>query len=213
MVVYNDGQADETRHTIGIRRFGQLGSAFRYNTELILQFGVFGAKDILSFAIETDYHYRLLNVRFRPELGMKLDYIGGDRRHGDDELNTFNPLFPNPAYFGLLAQMTPMNLLDVHPSVRLEVSERAELILEWDFFWRASKEDGLYAPPRFLVREGQDAEALYIGHQPGAEFLYRFDRHLTWDTELSYFAAGAFIRETGESEDIFHLASTLSYRF
>lgn len=210
---FNDGVAPETRHTIGARRFGTLGPSFLYNTEFMFQFGEFGTKRVRAFAIETDYHYRLDELRFRPTLGIKLDYISGDRDRGDDRLGTFNPMFPNPSYFGLLGQITPMNLIDVHPSMALELTKGAELLFDWDFFWRASKADGLYGPPRFLIREGHDAESRYIGHQPGAELVLRMGRHITWRSEASYLVAGDFIQETGESENIFHFASTLSYRF
>jgi len=152
-------------------------------------------------------------LRFRPTLGIKLDYISGDRHRGDDRLGTFNPMFGNPSYFGLLAQIMPMNLIAVHPSVGLELTSEAELLLDWDFFWRASKADGLYGPPRFLIREGDDAESRYIGHQPGGVIVFRIGRHITWRSEASYFIAGDFIQETGESENIFHFASTLSDRF
>jgi hypothetical protein len=210
---YNDGVAPETRHTFGIRRFGPIGPSFRFNTEVMFQFGDFGSKRITAFSVSTDYHYRLHNTRFRPELGIKLDYISGDRRHGDENLNTFNPLFPNPSYFGLLGQLAPMNFFDVHPSVILELGHRAALMIDWDIFWRASKEDGLHVPPRFLFREGEQAESRYIGHQPGIEFVYVFGRHLVWNTEASYFVSGPFIEETGASENIFHFASTMSFRF
>ncbi len=210
---YEDGTAPETRHTIGVRRFGSIGRSFRYNTELMFQFGSFGKNGITAFGLETDYHYLFLDAPLRPEPGIKLDYISGDRRHGDGKLNTFNPMFANPSYFGLLAQIAPMNLIDIHPSLRLELSNRAELMLEWDFFWRASKEDGLYRPPRFLLRDGREAESSYVGNQPGFEIAYEIDRHAILDAEISYFISGPFIEETGDSPNIFHLAATLSYRF
>ena len=211
--LYNDGLARETRHTLGIRRFGSLGEAFRFNTEWIIQLGTFGEKDVRAFAIETDYHYRFHSVRWRPEIGLRLDYISGDKTHGDDKLGTFNPLFTNPSYFGLLAQITPINLIDIHPSVKLELTENTELVVDWDFFWRAQKGDGLYSPPRFLSRKGHEAEARFLGHQPGFELVYGFNRHVTLRTEVSYFITGTFIEETGEAEDIFHFATTVSYKF
>jgi hypothetical protein len=203
----------ETRHTIGLRRSGMLGSSFRYNTEIMYQFGKFAGRNISAFAIETDYHYRLNRVTLRPEPGVKLDYISGDRDPDDGTLNTFNPLFTNPAYFGLLTQITPMNLLDVHPSLGLELAEGIELVLDWDVFWRAALEDGLYSPPRFLAREGDSTQPRFIGHQPGFELVYRVNRHVTWRGEASYFLSGPFIEESGESRNILHLASTMSFKF
>ncbi|MCZ6878404.1 MAG: alginate export family protein [Acidobacteria bacterium] len=210
---FNDGIDEETRHSIGLRRSGKLGRSFRYNTELMYQFGSFGDKKISAFALEGDWHYRLHDAKWKPEFGMKLDYISGDRKHGDDKLNTFNPLFDNPAYFGLLGKIAPMNLVDIHPSVKLEPDEKVEIIVDWDFFWRASKEDGLYAPPRFLIREGHEAESRWIGHQPGFELVYRINRHFSWKFEASYFVTGEFMEETGESKNLFYFASTSSFKF
>ena len=101
----------------------------------------------------------------------------------------------------------------VHPSVRLELTSNAELTVDWDFFWRANKEDGLYAPPRFLSRVGNRSQSRFIGHQPGLEFAHRFDRHLTWSAEISYFVTGPFVAESGESENILHLTSSFSVKF
>ncbi len=210
---YNDGIAPETRHTFGVRRFGVIGRSFRYNTEVMLQVGTFGDKRIAAFAVETDYYYRFAGVRFRPELGIKLDYVSGDREHGDNRLNTFNPLFPNPAYFGLLGQITPMNLFDVHPSIALELADQVDVVADWDVFWRASTQDGLYAPPRFLAREGQNVAPRFIGHQPSFELQYRIDRHATWSFEASYFVSGSFIQASGDAPNILHLASSLAYKF
>jgi hypothetical protein len=205
--------AEERRHSIGLRRWGNIGSGFRYNTELIYQFGSFGDKDINAFAIEGDWYYRFIYAKWKPEVGMKLDYISGDRKHGDDKLNTFNPLFNNPTYFGLLGKIAPMNLMDIHPSLRLEPNEKIEIILDWDFFWRVSKEDGLYRPPRFLNREGHEAESRWIGHQPSFEFSYLINRHFKLKVETSYFITGDFIQETGESKNLFHFATTSSFKF
>lgn len=209
---YAAGTGPETRHTLGIRRYGRLSPSFQFNTELMIQFGTFGDSDIFAFAFETDYHYAFHDAPLKPVLGLKLDYISGDRKRDDGKLNTFNPMFTNPAYFGLLGQITPVNMIDVHPSLQLEVSEQAELVLEWDVFWRARTTDGLYSPPRFLKRAGQETNARFIGHQPGAQFAYRFGRHLAWSAEVSYFITGGFIRETGPSRNILHVASTLSYK-
>ena len=106
-----------------------------------------------------------------------------------------------------------MNLFDIHPSITLELSQRAEAILDWDFFWRASLEDGLYSPPRFFARGGDPTHGRYVGHQPGLEFIYRASRHLRWSAEASYFLSGDYLRDSGNAEDIIHLATTMSFKF
>lgn len=39
---FSDATGKETRHSIGLRRFGKLGKRFQYNTEIIYQFGKIG---------------------------------------------------------------------------------------------------------------------------------------------------------------------------
>ena len=184
-----------------------------FNTEIMYQFGTFGDKDINAWAVELDYHYLFLKTEHLKSVGIKLDYISGDRSAGDDKLQTFNPLFTNPAYFGLLAVITPVNLMDIHPSSKWKLSENVEFSFDWDFFWRASKNDGLYRPPRFLNRDGQNANSRFIGHKPGIVLGYKVSRHIKWSVDASYFISGNFIKETGESENIFHFATTTSYKF
>ena len=149
---FNDVSGEETRHTVGIRRFGKLGKRFNFNTELTYQFGEIGDSDISAFNIETDYHYDLIHTKWKPSLGLKLEYSSGDRDQGDGKINTFNPMFVNPAYYSLAKNITPANMISVHPSITVKPADKLKLYAEWGMFWRASKNDGLYTPPRFLKR-------------------------------------------------------------
>jgi hypothetical protein len=162
-VNYNDGINPETRHTIGMRRFGNIGNRFKYNTELNYQFGKFGNKTINAFSIEGDWHYNLINTKFKPDLGIKLDYVSGGKNHGDDKLGTFNPYFNNPAYFGLITQVSAMNLIDIHPSINLQLTEKLSATAEADFYWRAALNDGLYSGSKSLLRASNNSQSRWIG--------------------------------------------------
>ncbi len=210
---YNDATGEDKRHTVGLRRFGKIGKSLRYNTEIIGQFGVTGGKDVSAWAFETDWHYVFYKMKLKPALGLKLDIISGDKENGDDQLQTFNPMFTNPAYFSLSKTIAPINLIEFHPSISFNPTDKIKIYLEWASFYRYSKADGIYAPPRFLNREGQTSDERFIGHQFGLKFAFEINRHLSFDLDLSYFLAGRFLEETGESENIFHLAPTISYKF
>lgn len=71
-----------------------LGKRFKYNTELNYQFGKFGDKIISAFSIEGDWHYNLINTKFKPDLGIKLDYVSGDfvKEAGDSNPTFYNGL-------------------------------------------------------------------------------------------------------------------------
>lgn len=43
---FNDAAGEDKRHTVGLRRFGKIGKSWRYNTEIIVQFGETGGKDV-----------------------------------------------------------------------------------------------------------------------------------------------------------------------
>ncbi len=210
---YTDAGGDDKRHTFGLRRFGKIGAAWKYNTELIGQLGKTGGKSVTAWAFETDWYYAFNSMKLQPELGLKLDVISGDKKNGDADLQTFNPLFPNPAYFSLAATIAPVNLIEFHPSFSFKPRPKMKIYTEWASFYRYSAADGVYAPPRFLKRKGQQTDERSIGNQFGLKYNYEINRHLCFDFDLSYFLAGKFLEETGEAENIFHFASTVSYQF
>lgn len=210
---FNDVTGKETRHTVGIRRLGTIGERWRFNTELIYQFGDIASQSIRAYNVETDWYYDFVRSRWSPSIGLKLELTSGDSRPGDGEVNSFNPMFVNPAYYSLALTITPVNLISVHPSLTLRPSEKLTVYLEWARFWRESKNDGLYSPPRFLTRDGIGVPDRRIGSQFGLKIGYEFNRHLSFDLDLSYFIAEDFLEATGDSENILHIAPTFSFRF
>ncbi len=213
MSQFNDVVGEEARHTIGVRRFGTIGERWIYNTELIYQFGELSGQDIQAYSIETDWHYQYIQTRWSLSIGLKLELTSGDSKAGDGEINSFNPTFVNPAYYSLAGTIAPVNIKSIHPSLTLHPTEKLVLYGEWAVFWRESTNDGLYRPPRFLTRDSTGTQEKNIGNQLGVKIGYEFGRHLSFDLDMSYFIAGAFLEATGESENILHIAPTLSYKF
>jgi len=210
---FNDVTGKETRHSIGLRRYGKWGKQFQYNTEIVYQLGEISSSDISAFDIETDWHYKLINTPWKPNPGIKLQYTSGDKTTGDNKINTFNPMFVNPAYYSLALTITPINIIGVHPSISATPTEKLNLYAEWAFFWRASKNDGLYRPPRFVNRPENGISDRSLGNQLGFKASYEINRHLSFDLDMSYFIVGDFQEATGEAENIFHFVPTLSYKF
>lgn len=208
-VKYNAGTNPETRHTLGMRRFGNLGKRFSYNTEINYQFGKFGNQNISAFSIEGDWHYKLINTKFKPDFGLKLDYISGDNDATDNKLGTFNPYFNNPAYFGLITQVAAMNMFDIHPSVKLNLTEKLIATVEADIYWRAELNDGLYNGSKFLTRPSNQNKSRFIGWQSGLKLDYELTRNIKISNETYIFVAGNFVKETGDAENTFYNGMTL----
>lgn len=210
--IYEVGTAEETRHTVGLRMHGKNGNRFRYNTEFIYQFGKFGSSTISSFAAELDYHYIFPNKILNPIAGIKLDYIMGDKNGADDKLNSFNSLFANPTYFGQSGTIAPTNLLDIHPSYQLSLTKNITAEVDWDFLWRASKNDGIYSPAGFLLFQGSNNNHKFIGHEPGFNVSWFISRNLNFNGKFSYLIPGKFIKAQN-GETVTYMAITASYKF
>ena len=212
-VNFNDVSGKETRHSLGLRSYGKLGKRWNFNTEIIYQFGKLNTNDISAFTIETDWNYDLIHIEWKPSVGLKLEYTSGDKESGDGKINTFNPLFLNPTYYSLASTITPVNLISVRPSIKAKPNKKIALYLEYGIFWRASKNDAFYIPPRMAFREAQLSNKRELGNQIGFKIEYKINRHLAFDLDTSYFISGSFLKDSGGAENILHIAPTFSYKF
>lgn len=196
----SDQLGQETRHSLGLRSFGKVGR-FTFNSELVFQFGELGESNIRAYNFETDWKYIFPNIAWRPLVGIKLDLSSGDRELGDDKLQTFNPLFVNPGLYSLAAVNTPANLTSFHPSITLFPLKDLVVYMDYALFYRTSRNDGLYAPPRFLSRPADGLEAKHIGDVLGINVKYEVNRNVSLNLLTSYFLAGEFIKASGPSEN------------
>ena len=209
---FADVVGEEIRHTIGLRRFGAI-KKWKYNTELIYQFGVLNGNVISAFNIETDWHFVFEDTKWKPSIGLKLDFSSGDETAGDNKLNSFNPMFVNPAIYSLAGVIVPSNLISIHPSLTLYPNEQLKLYVDFGWFIRTSLNDALYQPPRFIRRADNGNAERYIGSQAGLKVDYELTRNIKFMLDFSYFFLGDFIHQTGAAENTIHIATTASFKF
>ena len=210
---FSDIVGKESRHSIGIRRFGNINQKFQYNSEFIYQFGDLAGNAIQAFNFETDWKYTFIHKKWRPTIGLKFDWSSGDNELNDGKLNSFNPMFVNPSIYSLAAVNTPVNQLSIHPSFIFFPTKKWMVNIEFATFFRSSENDGLYAPPRFQTRTAAGISDNHIGNTIGLFIKYSHNRHIDFNIRTSYFIAGAFVKESGSSEAIFQFAPTLNLRF
>ncbi|WP_405206334.1 alginate export family protein [Aquimarina sp. LLG6339-5] len=204
---------EEVRHSIGLRRFGTKGKKITYNTEVIYQFGDLDDATISAFNIETDWKYIFINSKWRTTIGIKLDWSTGDKEAEDDKIQTFNPLFVNPAIYSLAGVNTPANLTSFHPNVTVFPAEGFSIYIDYAIFYRTSKNDGLYTPPRFQIREANGLSEKHIGDAVGMQLTYELNRNISFDLRSTYFIPGKFIKASGDSKATFYIAPTVSFKF
>ena len=211
---YQQGTAAERRHSIGARWWGAPGR-WRYNAEAVYQLGQFGSGTIRAWTASGEFGYLFEALPLRPLLQLRTEYISGDQNPANPNLQTFNPLFPKGAYFGQAALIGPANLYDLHPVLTLYPArtDAFALNLDWDFFWRARRADGLYSVPYVLNRPGTARQAAYVGDQLTAEMDWNAGRHWELELFLTYFRAGRFLRESGPGRNQAYASPRVTFRF
>jgi hypothetical protein len=84
----------------------------------------------------------------------------------------------------------PINFIDVHPKVEMDLSDRVHWFVDWMFMWRENINDGVYAIPGFLIQAANGSHARYVGDRPGTELRWQalgghpkaaINRHLKTD--------------------------------
>jgi Alginate export len=202
----------EQRHTVGARLFDRVGS-WDYDIEGTFQWGSFGTGDIQAWRIAFDGGFHMTSLPFHPRPHFQIDVMSGDRRQGDQNIESFNPLYPKAHYFGLIGLLGPVNLINMHPSIDFQLTEKLRATTKVDFFWRQSINDGVYngAGEQFLSPGA--SKATYVGSEVQAEIAWELSRHMLLIANYTHFFAGKFVRDSGSGKDIDYTTTWVTYRF
>lgn len=209
---FNDASGQENRQSVGTRVWGKTEN-WRYDAEAVYQFGDVGDKNISAWTASINAGYRFNTVKFHPEIGFKTEVISGDKTAGDTSLETFNPLFPRGAYFGLASVIGPSNLIDFHPSLSLEVAKNVDWVIDYDMFWRYSGNDGIYAPNTTLIYPGDTTSKKKIGNQLESEIIWEPNQYLYFRLEATWFQAKDYIKASGTGKNILFAGITMQLHF
>lgn len=210
--VFDDAIGQENRQSLGTRIWKNKGN-WKYDFEGLYQFGKINEKTISAWTLSSNASYTFKNLKFNPEIGLKTEIISGDKNAGDNHLQTFNPLYPRGAYFGLVALIGPSNLIDIHPNINFDLNEKLSLGIDYDIFWRQTISDGLYAPNMQLLYSGKNTTERFIGTQLISNLDYAMNNFLSFTLETGWFNAGSFLKEVGTGKDYFYAALTVQFKF
>jgi Alginate export len=212
LAVYNQGTGAEERHTVGARLFGR-AEGWDWDWEAMYQFGEFGDGDISAWSVASNTGYTFEDVLFSPRLGLKANIISGDDDPDDEDLQTFNPLFPKGKYFGELTLLSPRNLINLHSTVDLQLGDRWSLGGSAVLYWRESTGDGIYDFGGNLIRDDGGSDERYIGTQGEVVLTYEVNRNLNAMLSYSRFYPGAFVEDTGPGKIVDFVGAELNVQF
>lgn len=70
-----------------------------------------------AWLIATDTGYTFRKNRFTPRVGLRANIASVDQNPDDNQLDTFNALFPAGNYFGEIGLLGQINFMNLYPRV------------------------------------------------------------------------------------------------
>lgn len=209
--VYVQGVENETRHSLGMRLYG-VQNAWDWDFEALYQFGDFGDADIRAWTLASILGYRFGDARWQPRIALSANVASGDSDPDDGRLQTFNPLFPNLAYFEEAAIFSPQNFYNIEPEISWRLTPQLSLALDWNFFWRLEKNDAVYVRGLMPLPGTAAVSGHFVAHAPSISLDYRWGRHLSMDLSYSHLFAEEVIRRAG-GDDAQFLKVQLEWKY
>jgi hypothetical protein len=193
-----EGSADQERHSIGARLFGEQGSWF-WNWEAVLQGGDHGGDDIRAWTLATNTGYRI-DASWDPELMLSVNVASGDSDPGDGRLETFDAMYPRGNYFSDLAQLGPANFVNLNPYLTLRPRDDVFISFDVNFYWRLETEDGIYGPPGNLIRGPGGSRERFVNTAYSLSVEWEPNPRWMLGMSLAHSQPEAFIKETGSAD-------------
>jgi hypothetical protein len=208
---YHQGQANETRHSLGTRIFGSKNN-WDWNYEFVYQFGDFGDANINAWTVASITGYSFNDTMWSPRLSLSANIASGDDDENDDDLNTFNPLLPNLAYFEEAAVFSPQNFYNVEPEVTIYPTDKLSISADWNFFWRLEDNDAVYVRGSGALSGTAGASGDFVAHVPSISIDYQINQHIKFDISYSHFFAQEVVENAG-GDDVSFFKTELTWKF
>ncbi len=204
LAFYTQYVGAETRHSFGLRIFDSEGP-LTYTLAGVYQAGSSGPFSVSAYQLAAILGYQL------PSLPVQVSWNGylssGDNNPEDEQLNSFNPYFPQQASFrgAMATRIFPMNILFTGPRLDLNLFPFL-LTLDAGFLWRHRTTEGLFIPGGFPAYQAEQKTDKFLGNQVGFTAVQVINRHLTLVVIYSHFTARDYFleqRNPGQVNDFF----------
>jgi len=200
---FEQGTANETRHTFGARVRHQ--GEWAYDAEAMFQAGRFGSVDIRAWRSVVEGSHLIADAVWSPRLGLVLDAATGDKNQADPNLQTFNAMFQSGTYSGRAQLLGPSNSIRFESSVTFAPARQVLVSAGWGFYWRQSVEDALYSISGQVIVPSNGVTGRYEGSRPTMQIDWQLTRHLSAHINYIYAFNGRF------EEQSVHATPTMSY--
>jgi hypothetical protein len=193
---FPSARGNERRDIVDVRFAGAKGS-LDWDVEAMNQVGRIGVQNIEAWAFGSLAGYTLREIPWTPRLGIQVDAASGDRSPTDNQLNTFNPLFPNGYYVTLAGYTGYVNFIHVKPSVTVHPLASLKLMGAVGFQWRETTADAVYTQPDTPVAGTVERPGRYTGTYGQFRADYALNQHISLALEVVHFAIADTLRGAG----------------
>jgi len=212
--IWGGVSGEEERHTAGGRLGGKIGkTSLDFDFEGALQWGDHGSRDISAFMLASQLGYSF-PVLSGSRVWLGFDLGSGDSDPSDNEVGTFNQLFPlGHAYLGFVDAIGRQNIADLNQGAAFQVTRRANVRVDSHFFWRVEDEDAVYNAGGGVLRAGNPLLPQRVGWELDWTLRFGINRHTVFTAGYSHFFPGPFIEESGPDNGIDFSYLAIQYTF
>ena len=204
------GAGRDERDTVSVRLSGRV-APFDYEVEGVKQYGDFKGLDVDAWFFSGVVGRSFAGVKWSPRVALRLDVASGDDNPNDGELNTFNPLSPQPA--ALRTDLGFGNMILLQPEVTARPMPKLMVGANTAGMWRQSTQDGVYALSGMVLRSATEGDSRYIGWRTGVFARYAINPFVSITGVANYTKAGDFLEQTTHSSDQSYVGTFLGLRF
>jgi hypothetical protein len=111
----------------------------------------FNEETINAFNLTAEAYYVFDKVFLKPILGFGGSFITGDDDKNDNQLNSYDPMYPKPVY-GLASPYGPSNITNLRFITGIQPTKQFFINMNVYFLARQSNQDGSYTPSMDQIR-------------------------------------------------------------
>jgi len=187
---------NERRGLVELRYTGVRGGV-DWDAEAMSQNGRIGGQSIRAWATGAVIGRTFGSTSLRPRISLQFDAASGDKSPTDNQLDTFNPLFPSGYYFTTAGYTTYANV--VHAKIAVSINALANVKLSSGFGaeWRQTIADAIYTLPDVPVPDTVGRGGRYVGTYDQFRAECGLTPHIALALEVVHFSAGATVVSVG----------------
>lgn len=186
-----------------------------YTLEFVGQAGQVGGRALRAYAHHLEGGYNWLKTTWKPRVALEYSYGSGDSNAGDGHVTTFQNLFPtNHPPYGFMDIFSWQNMHDVVLRLAAQPHAKVKTTLDFHSFWLANTGDAWYrANGTTRLRNISPNASSHAGCEVDFTVNTKLTPHLDMLLGYSHFFAGAYLADTGASDDadFAYLMVTLNY--